>query len=122
MPRQPKLIQLPLTGKILLCLLAIVYQGYLIALVSFLYTSMSTPSETIIEHPVDTKPDIVKDWTVARMRDAIDADQLIGNVPSLARGSSDKSPSKANQQQGLAPAQWRPFVSPLNHWETLFYQ
>ena len=114
MPRQPKLIQLPLTGKILLCLLAIVYQGYLIALVSFLILRCQLLRKPIIEHPVDTKPDIVKDWTVARMRDAIDADQLIGNVPSLARGSSDKSPSKANQQQGLAPAQWRPFVSPLN--------
>ncbi len=59
MPRKHRLIQLPLVGKILLCLLAIVYQGYLIALVSFLYTSVSTRSETIIEHPVDTKPDVI---------------------------------------------------------------
>jgi V8-like Glu-specific endopeptidase len=103
MPRQPRLIQLPLAGKILLCLLAIVYQGYLIALVSFLYTSMSTHPETIIEHSMDTPPDVVKDWTVARMRDAADADKLIGNVPNLTQGNSNKSQGNAVQQQGQLP-------------------
>src|SRR2546430_2088102 len=109
MPRKHRLIQLPLVGKILLCLLAIVYQGYLIALVSFLYTSVSTRSETIIEHSVDTKPDvIVKYWTGARMHDAIDADQLIGKVSDLTQGSIDKSLGKAAQQQGLPPLNGNP--------------
>jgi V8-like Glu-specific endopeptidase len=120
MPRQPRLIQLPLAGKIFLCLLALVYQGYLIALVSFLYTSVTTHSETIIEHPVDTTPDIVKDWTVARMREAIDADQLIGNVPNLTQGNSDKSPSKGTQQQGQLPRNGDPSY-PLSTVGKLFF-
>jgi V8-like Glu-specific endopeptidase len=103
MPRQPRLIQLPLAGKIFLCLLAIVYQGYLIALVSFLYTSMSTSSETIIEHPMETAPDIVKNWTVARMHNAIDADQLIGEIPNLPQGNRNRSSGKAVRQQGQLP-------------------
>jgi V8-like Glu-specific endopeptidase len=105
MPRQPRLIQLPRAGKIFLCLLAIVYQVYLIALVSFLYTSMSTHAEKVIEHPMDIVPDVVvKDWTVARMRKAIDADQLISEVPNLMQGNSNKSLSKADLlQPGLPP-------------------
>src|SRR2546421_21170 len=92
MLRQKRLIQLPLVGMILLCLLVIVYQGYLIALVSFLSTWGSTHSETIIEHPVDTNPAIVvKHWTAARMHDAIDADQQIGNTSNLTQVNIDKS-------------------------------
>jgi V8-like Glu-specific endopeptidase len=85
-------------------LLAIVYQGYLIALVSFLYTSMSAPSEKIIEHQVDMSPNVVlKHWTAASMRNAIDIDEQIGNAADLMRGSTDKSLSKATQQQGQPP-------------------
>jgi len=104
MPQQQRRIQLPLIGKILLCLLAIVYQGYLIALVSFLSTWGSTHSETIIEHPVDTNPAIViKHWTASRMHDAIDADQQIGNTSNLNQVNIDKSPVKAGKQQGQPP-------------------
>jgi V8-like Glu-specific endopeptidase len=103
MPQKPKLIQLPLGGKILLCLLAIVYQVYLIALVSFLYTSVKNHSEKIIVHPMHTAPDVVKYWTVTRMRDATDADLLIGNTPNLTRGNSNASQGKAVQEQGQPP-------------------
>ena len=108
MPRQPRLIQLPLAGKIFLCLLAIIYQGYLIALVSFLSTSISTHSETIIEHPIGAAPNVINDWTAARMRNAIDADRLIGEVPNLTQGNSSKSPGKAAQQQGQPPRNGNP--------------
>jgi len=109
MPRQQRLIQLPLVGKILLCLLAIVYQGYLVALVNFLYTSLSTPSGAIIEHSVDTNPNVVlKHWTGARMRNAIDADLLIGKASDLTRGSIDKSLGKAAHQQGQLPRNGNP--------------
>ena len=109
MPRQPRLIQLPLAGKIFLCLLAIVYQGYLIALVSFLSTSISTRSETIIEHPMDVAPGVIKDWTAARMRNAIDADLLIDEVPNLTQGNNNKSPSKVSLlQPGQPPRNGNP--------------
>src|SRR5712692_7830283 len=101
MPRQ-RLIQLPLVGRILLCLLAGVYLVYLVALGNFLYTSVSALGETIIEHPVNTNPDVVvKHWTVASMRAATDADQQIGNAPAFPQGSIDTS--KAAQQQGQPP-------------------
>jgi V8-like Glu-specific endopeptidase len=104
MPRKHRRIRHPLVGMILLCLLAIVYQGYLIALVSFLYTSMSTPSEKIIEHLVDMSPNVaLKHWTAVSMRNAIDTDDQIGNASDLIQGSADKSLSKVTQQQGQLP-------------------
>ena len=53
-----RLILHPLTGKIFLGLLAIVYALYLVALGRFLYTSVLAPSGTVIEHPVETNPDV----------------------------------------------------------------
>ena len=114
MPRKHRLIQLPLVGKILLCLLAIVYQGYLIALVSFLYTSVSTRSQTIIEHPVNTNSNIVlQHWTAENMRHAVDADLLVGNAPDLTQGSINKGSGKVAQQQGLPPRV--PTLVPRSH-------
>src|SRR2546425_173842 len=101
MSRQQRLIQLPLVGTILLCLLAGVYLLYLVALVSFLYTSLSALSETIIEHPVDTNPAVVvKHWTAASMRAATDADLQIGHASDLTQVSTDTIKGKAAQQQG----------------------
>ncbi len=109
MPRQQRLIQLPLVGTILLCLLAGVYLLYLVALVSFLYTSISALSETIIEHPVDTNPAVVvKHWTAASMRAATDADQQIGNASYLTQVSTDTIKGKAAQQQGQPPRNGNP--------------
>ncbi len=108
MPRQ-RLIQLPLVGRILLCLLAGVYLVYLVALGNFLYTSVSALGETIIEHPVNTNPDVVvKHWTAANMRNATDADQQVGTPSDLTQGSLDTSLGKAAQQQGQPPLNGNP--------------
>ncbi len=104
MSQLQRLILHPLAGKIFLCLLAIVYLGYLAALARFLDISMSTRSETIIEHPIDTNPDIVvKHWTAASMRDATEADQQNGNASAFTQGSIDKSQGQAAQQEGQPP-------------------
>jgi V8-like Glu-specific endopeptidase len=124
MPQQPRLIQLPLAGKIFLCVLAVVYQVYLITLVGFLYasyTGMFMPSETIVEHPMNTSPEVVRDWTVARMRDAADADQLLGNVPNLASVSANKSPGQAVQQQGQIPRNGNAAAYPLSTVGKVFF-
>jgi V8-like Glu-specific endopeptidase len=105
MPRQRKLIRLPLVSTtILLCLLAIVYQGYLIALVGFLYTSILTPSEKIIEHSQDTNPNVVLHyWTVDKMLNAIEADQQVDTTPNLRQGNANPSLDKGVWQQGQPP-------------------
>src|SRR6266496_4464686 len=101
MSRRYKRVQPPPVGKVLLCLLAIVY---LVAIVRFLYISVPAPWQTISEHPVKTNPDVViKRWTPAHMRDAIDANQQSGNAFYLTRGSIDESLGKAAQQQGHPP-------------------
>src|SRR6202043_3255104 len=74
MPRQ-RLIQLPLVGRVLLCLLAGVYLVYLGAFGRFLYTTVFVPSDTIIEYPVSTNSTIaIQHWTAASMSTATDAD------------------------------------------------
>src|SRR5437773_1056388 len=84
MPRQHRLIQLSLAGRILLCLLAGVYLVYLVTLGSILYNWVSTFTETIVEHQVDTNPGVViKHWTAANMRNATDADQQSVNASDL---------------------------------------
>lgn len=104
MPRKHRCIRRPLIGTILLCLLAIVYQGYLIALVSFLYTSILTPREKIIEHVVDTNTTIVLNhWTADHMRDAADSDEQINSAVHLMQENTPQSLSKAHQEQGQAP-------------------
>src|SRR6266702_8650310 len=104
MPQLQRLILHPLAGKIFLCVLASVYLVYLVAFVRFLSTSLSAPPKTIIEHPVNTNPDVaVKHWTAASMRDATDVDQQIGPAFDLTQGSNDTSQGKAAQQQGQPP-------------------
>ena len=76
MTLQQRLIQLPLVGMILLCLLAIVY------LLAWKRNSKRDPSATIIKHSVDTSPDdALKYWTADKMRDAKGAD--LPNVHTL---------------------------------------
>src|SRR5579872_7441146 len=107
MPRQLKLNQLPLVGRILLYALAGVYLMYMVALGNFLYTSVSALSQPIIEHPVDTNPDlVVQHWTVATMLNATDADQQISNASALTPVSVDTT--KGNQQQGQPPSNGEP--------------
>jgi V8-like Glu-specific endopeptidase len=103
MSRQPRLIQLPLAGKIFLGLLAVVYAIYLVVFGRSLYGWVSGP--TIIEHQVDTNPNVViKHWTVANMRHAIDADQQSRNVADLTQGSVGTSLSMAaTKQEGQPP-------------------
>src|SRR6266487_4356773 len=104
MPQLQRLILHPLAGKIFLCVLASVYLVYLVAFVRFLSTSLSAPPQTIIEHPVNTNPDVaVKHWTAASMRDATDVDNQIGPAFDLTQGSNDTSQGKAAQQQGQPP-------------------
>src|SRR2546422_934540 len=109
MSRQYKRIQLPLVGTIFLCLLAIVYLGYLVAFGGSLYTYLSVPPETIIEHTVDTNPGIViKHWTAANMRHATDADQQNGNASAFTPGNLDQSLGQAAQQEGQPPLNGEP--------------
>ena len=109
MPQQQRLIQLPLVGRILLYLLAAVYLVYLVTLGNFLYTWVSSFTETISEHPVAANPDlVVKHWTPASMRAAADADQQSGFVSDLTPGSIDTSLGKAAKQQGQPPSNGNP--------------
>src|SRR5438128_1163065 len=89
MSLQQKLIQLPLAGWIILCLLAIVYVVYVsywVALARFVYTSVLAPSQTVVVYLVDTNPNIaIKHWTVANMRAAADADQQDSNASDLTQ-------------------------------------
>jgi hypothetical protein len=79
MSRQRGLIQLPLFGMTLLCLLAGVY------LVAWKRFSKSRPSSTVSRHAVDTHPDdTLKYWTADKMRDAKAAS--LPNVVALKRG------------------------------------
>ncbi len=104
MSRRQRLIQLPLVGRLLLGLLAIVYVGYLVAFGSFLYATVLAPAETVVEHQVNTSPNVViQHWTAASMRAAADADQLSGNTAALAPGNLDTSAGKAAQQEGQPP-------------------
>ncbi len=104
MPQLDRLILHPLTGRIFLCLLASVYLVYLVAFGRVLSASLSAPSETIIEHPVETNINLaVMHWTVASMRNAIDADQQISLTADLNQGSIDTSAGQAAQQQGQSP-------------------
>ncbi len=76
MSQQKRLIQLPLIGTILLCLLAGVY------LVARKRSSKPDPSATIIRHSVDTSSDdALKYWTADKMRSAQGAN--LPNVKAL---------------------------------------
>ncbi|HTK06263.1 MAG TPA: hypothetical protein VL485_03765 [Ktedonobacteraceae bacterium] len=104
MPRQKRLIQLPLIGKIFLCALAIVYSAYLVTLTNFLHVSVTMPWDTVVEHAVETSPTMAfQHWTTANMRTAINADEAVHNLAGFTRGSSDVSQAQAAQQQGTPP-------------------
>ncbi len=104
MPQLHRFILHPLTGRIFLCTLAGVYLVYLVAFVRFLSTSLSVPSEMISEHVVETNAGVViKHWTVMSMRDATDADLLVGQASNLTQESFDTSLGKAAQQEGQPP-------------------
>jgi V8-like Glu-specific endopeptidase len=99
-----RLILHPLTGKIFLCVLASAYLMYLVAFGRVLTTSLLGLSETIIEHPVNTNPDLaIKYWTAASMRAATDADQQTGLASDLTQASIDTNLARAAQQEGQPP-------------------
>src|SRR6266568_1669388 len=99
-----RLILHPLADKVFLCLLASVYLMYLVAFGRFLGTSLFAPSQPIIEHRVDTTPDLaIRHWTPASMQEATDADLQIGTTAGPTQGGSDTSQGKAAQQQGQPP-------------------
>jgi len=101
MPRQPRFIQMSLGGKIFLCVLAIVYLGYLVAFANFLHPSASGPS--IAEHLMNTNFDITfKHWTPASMLNAIDPNQQDNNVSDFTQASTYTTSNTVAQQQGLS--------------------
>jgi V8-like Glu-specific endopeptidase len=98
MPHQQRFIQLPLIGKIFLGLLGGAYLVYLVALGHFL--SPATPSIPISEHSIETNASaIIQNWTVADMRQAIDADSLIDQGANQTLGSTDTNQVQQGQQQ-----------------------
>jgi V8-like Glu-specific endopeptidase len=109
MPELQRLILHPRTGKIFLCLLAIAYLGYLVGLARFLSISPPAPAQTIIEHPLETNPSlVVRHWTAASMRAAVNADQLEGPASDFTRESIDKSTGQAARQEGQPPSNEEP--------------
>ncbi len=65
MARQDRLVQLPLIGTLLLCLLAGIY------LLAYKPFSKPEPSDAIIKHSVDTpSEDALKHWSTKRKRSA----------------------------------------------------
>ena len=104
MPRQLKLNQLPLYGRVLLYLLAGVYAIYLAGLGTFLYTTASTSSQPILEHAVNASPSaVIQFWTAANMQSATDIDEQIGTTFTPTQASSDIIAGKAAKQQGQPP-------------------
>jgi V8-like Glu-specific endopeptidase len=102
MPQPSKIIRPPRAGKLFLCVLAIVYAGYLVVFVNFLHPSISTPS--IVDHPESTTSSIVTThWTTATMRNAVDADVQDNAASTLTQATVDTSKGKAAQQTGQQP-------------------
>ena len=105
MPQLHRFILHPLTGRIFLCTLAGVYLVYLVGFVHALTTPQTAPPVSVVEHAVETNPNlVVQYWTATSMRDAINADEQIGQASAPAQVSIDTSAGKAAQQQGQ-PAQ-----------------
>jgi V8-like Glu-specific endopeptidase len=106
MPQKRKLIQLPLAGKLFLCLLAIIYSAYLVGLAQFLYPSVSSsPAPTIVEHEENPDPNAtLQYWTVSAMNSAIDTDQQNQTASDFAPQSTDINKGSAVQKQGQAPS------------------
>ena len=103
MPRQ-RLIQLPLVGRVLLCLLAGVYLVYMVALGRFLYTAVFVPSDTIVVDPVATSSTVaIHYWTTASLSSAIGVASQDSTASDLTQASTDINPSKATRQEGQPP-------------------
>jgi hypothetical protein len=91
MSQQHRLIQLPLVGTIILCLLAIVY------LIACKRSSKPGPSATIIKHPVDTSSDeALKYWTADKMRNAKAANLPHVNAPDRKKQHPQSPPHTSN--------------------------
>src|SRR5689334_6750257 len=105
MPQKPRLIQLPLAGKIFLVALAGIYIVYLVTFGKTLFPSVFTSRASISEHDVEASPNIVlQHWTAENMRNAIDADQLVDNSVDLAQTNADNTTQgQAAQQEGQPP-------------------
>jgi hypothetical protein len=105
MSRQGKILQLPLIGRVLLSMLAIVYLGYLVVLGNFLFSSVTASSDAVVEQPVNSNPTLtLKYWTAMTMLNATNADQQISYASTLSLSSPAISAGKAAKQQGQAPA------------------
>ncbi len=103
MPRQQRFIQLPLIGKVFLCVLASVYIVYLAAMVHY-WTGSS--SDAVVEHVVNTgSSTVLQHWTLSSMRAAADADTLLDTASSinLTQGNVEQNLGKATKQQGKSP-------------------
>jgi len=121
MPQKPRLVQLPLVGIIFLCVLAIVYQGYLVAVVNVVSTSFFGSNQTIVEHPTDTSSAIaISHWNVVAMRDAIDADQQVASTSDAGQQSIDLN-ATAVRKQGQAPKSGDAAAYPLSTVGKLFF-
>src|SRR5690349_21685967 len=95
-PYKPRLIQLPLVGKIFLCVLAGVYVLYLVTFGKTLFPSLFTPSTSIAEHEITTSPSVsIQHWTAENMRSAINADEQVDTSSDLTQTSTDTSQATA---------------------------
>lgn len=87
--------------RIFLGVLACAYAGYLIGFGNFLYTSVQAPS--IVEHPVDTNTNVIMAyWTLASMRNAINADSADSNTADFTQQNINAG--KGMLQQGQPPS------------------
>src|SRR5579863_3807956 len=104
MPRQHRLIQLPLVGRVLLCLLAGVYLVYMVALGRFLYTAVFVPADTIVVDPVATSSTVsIQYWTATSLSSATGVDSLNSAASDLTQANADTNPSSATRQEGQPP-------------------
>lgn len=103
-PYKPKLIQLPLAGKVFLVVLAGVYVVYLVTFGKTLFPSLFTPSTSIVEHAITTNPSIaLRHWTAENMHNAINADEQIDTASDFTQTSNATSQAQADKQEGQLP-------------------
>ncbi len=104
MPRQQGFIQLPPIGKVLLALLALVYVAYLGAFGRFLYSTVTTSAQPVVEYTVNANANgVINYWTATSMSNATNADQQDGSTDNFTQANLDASAGKGNQQQGQLP-------------------
>ncbi len=99
--------QSSLAIKVFLCVLAGVYVVYLGA--RFVYPSLSVPSTSIIDHPLDANSVVATSyWTTSSMNNAVEANEQVGSNTNLTQTNSATSAGKAAQQQGQPPTNGDP--------------